>query len=67
MIEAFNCGDRAIIGELVTKFAVLYREAVAIISNANREMQMISLNRIIRCGVKDLVRWAVLINTLNNR
>ena len=35
MIEAFNCGDRAIIGELVTKFAVLYREAVAIISNAN--------------------------------
>ena len=26
MIEAFNCGDRAIIGELVTKFAVLYRD-----------------------------------------
>lgn len=35
MIEAFNCGDRATIGELVSKFILLYKEAVAIISNAN--------------------------------
>lgn len=34
-IEAFHCGDRAIIGALVTKFMVLYREAVAVVSNAN--------------------------------
>lgn len=34
MIEAFNCGDRATIGELVTKYLVLYQEAAAIISNA---------------------------------
>ncbi len=34
-IEAFNCGDRAIIGELVTKFMILYRGAVAVISNSN--------------------------------
>lgn len=35
MIEAFNCGDRSTIGELVTKFMVLYKEAAAVISNAN--------------------------------
>lgn len=35
LIEAFNCGDRATIGELVTKFIILYRQAVAIVSNAN--------------------------------
>lgn len=34
-IEAFNCGDRAIIGELVTKFMVLYRGVNAVISNCN--------------------------------
>lgn len=34
-IEAFNCGDRAIIGELVTKFMILYRGAVAVVSNSN--------------------------------
>lgn len=33
-IEAFDCGKRAIIGELVTKFIVLYRQAEAIICNA---------------------------------
>lgn len=35
-IEAFNCEDRAIIGELVTKFMILYKGAVAIVSNANQ-------------------------------
>lgn len=34
-IEAFNCGDRAIIGELVTKFMLLYRGARAVITNCN--------------------------------
>lgn len=35
MIEAFDCGERATIGELVTKFMILYKQAVAVISNAN--------------------------------
>ena len=30
-VEAINCGDKAVFGELVTKFAVLYREACGII------------------------------------
>lgn len=34
MIEAFNCGERATIGELVAKYLLLYRGAEAIISNA---------------------------------
>lgn len=34
MIEAFNCADRATIGELVAKYLLLYRGASAIISNA---------------------------------
>ncbi len=34
MIEAFNCGERAVIGELVSKYILLYKEAAAIISNA---------------------------------
>lgn len=34
-IEAFNCGDRATIGELVSKYILLYCQASAIISNAN--------------------------------
>lgn len=34
MIEAFNCGERATIGELVTKYILLYQQASAIISNA---------------------------------
>lgn len=34
LIEAFNCNNRATIGELVSKFMILYKEAVAIISNA---------------------------------
>lgn len=35
LIEAFNCGDRATIGELVSKFMILYRQAIAIVTNAN--------------------------------
>lgn len=35
LIEAFNCGNRATIGELVSKFILLYRQASAVISNAN--------------------------------
>ena len=31
-IEAFNCGERAIIGELVSKFILLYQQAKAIIT-----------------------------------
>ncbi len=34
-IEAFNCEDRAIIGELVSKYILVYRQAAAIISNTN--------------------------------
>lgn len=34
LIEAFNCEDRATIGELVSKFILLYRQAEAIVSNA---------------------------------
>lgn len=34
MIEAFNCGERATIGELVSKYILLYQQAAAIISNA---------------------------------
>jgi len=33
-IEAFNCGTRAIIGELVSKYIILYKQASAIICNA---------------------------------
>lgn len=33
-IEAFNCKDRAIIGELVSKFLLLYVGASAIVTNA---------------------------------
>lgn len=33
-IEAFDCKHRAIIGELVTKYIVLYKQAAAIICNA---------------------------------
>lgn len=33
-IEAFNCGNRAIIGELVSKFILLYRRGAAIVTNA---------------------------------
>ena len=33
-IEAFDCKDRAIIGELVSKFLILYRRAAAIVTNA---------------------------------
>ncbi|MEY8392165.1 RraA family protein [Lachnospiraceae bacterium 45-W7] len=35
MIEAFHCGKRATIGELVAKYLLLYRGAAAIISNTN--------------------------------
>lgn len=35
MIEAFHCGERATIGELVAKYLLLYCSAAAIISNAN--------------------------------
>lgn len=34
LIEAFNCGKRATIGELVSKFMLLYRQATAVVSNA---------------------------------
>ena len=34
-IEAFNCNDRATIGELVSKYILLYKKAEAIISNTN--------------------------------
>ncbi len=33
LIELFDCGDRASIGELVSKFIVLYRRAAAIVSS----------------------------------
>ena len=33
-IEAFECGHRAIIGELVSKFILLYQQASAIVCNA---------------------------------
>lgn len=33
-IEAFDCNNRAIIGELVTKYVILYRQASAIVCNA---------------------------------
>lgn len=35
LIEAFGCKERATIGELVSKFILLYRQAVAIVSNTN--------------------------------
>lgn len=35
LIEAFNCQERATIGELVSKFMILYRQAAAVISNSN--------------------------------
>lgn len=34
-IEAFNCGERAIIGELVSKYILLYKQAKAVVCNAN--------------------------------
>lgn len=34
-IEAFDCADRAVVGELVTKFLILYRQAEALVTNAN--------------------------------
>lgn len=33
-IETFECGSRAIVGELVAKFILLYRQAEAIVTNA---------------------------------
>ena len=33
-IETFNCGDRAIVGDIVAKYLLLYRQSEAIISNA---------------------------------
>lgn len=33
-LEAFNCNDRAIVGELVTKFLILYKQAEALVTNA---------------------------------
>lgn len=33
-IDAIECGNRAIIGELVSKYILLYRQASAIVSNA---------------------------------
>ena len=33
-IETINCGDRAIIGELVSKYLLIYKQAAAIISNS---------------------------------
>lgn len=33
-IEAFDCKDRSIIGELVSKFIILYKRAEAIVTNA---------------------------------
>lgn len=33
-IEAFDCGRRAIIGELVSKYILLYQQALAIVCNA---------------------------------
>lgn len=33
-IEAFACGERAVIGELVAKYLLLYRQAGAIVTNA---------------------------------
>lgn len=33
-IECFNCNDRAIVGELVSKFILLYRQGAAIVTNA---------------------------------
>lgn len=35
MIEGFGCSDRAVIGELVSKYILLYRQAEAIITNEN--------------------------------
>ena len=32
-IETFNCGERAIVGELVAKFILLYRQAAAMVTN----------------------------------
>lgn len=31
LVQAFNCGQRAVFGELVSKFLLLYRQAVAIV------------------------------------
>ena len=33
-IETFNCKDRAIVGELVSKFIILYKRAAAVVTNA---------------------------------
>lgn len=33
-IEAFDCKDRAIVGELVSKFIILYKKGAAIVTNA---------------------------------
>lgn len=35
MMEGFHCNDRALIGELVSKYILLYRQAEAIITNEN--------------------------------
>lgn len=34
VIEARNCGDRAVFGELVAKYLLLYRQVAAIVTNA---------------------------------
>lgn len=35
VIDVFNCKDRAILGELVTKYTLLYQQAAAIVINGN--------------------------------
>ena len=35
LMEAINCGERALIGELVSKYILLYRQAQAIVTSAN--------------------------------
>lgn len=43
-IETFNCKDRAVIGELVSKYLILYKRAAAIVTNA----KMRDVHRIIK-------------------
>ncbi|TLM80554.1 MAG: RraA family protein [Actinobacteria bacterium] len=52
VVDAFDCGERAIFGDLVTKFLVLYRqaEAVVVVGNMRDAARLIRENYPVWCA-----------------
>ena len=64
MIESFNCGERSTIGELVSKYMLLYQQAEAIKTCV---MPIVCLESAFQFGVRDFHRLAVSIRSAQNR